>query len=43
MIRRKFFSRKDFKLLKRGSSDEISSLLDLCFSDSTKNFKSSTS
>ena len=43
MIRRKFFRRTGFKLLKEGSSDEISSLSDLYSSDSTKQFRSSTS
>ena len=43
MIRRKFFRCIDFKLLKGGSSDQISSLSDLCSSDSTKQFKNSTS
>ena len=45
MIRRKFLLRTDFKLLKEGSSDEISSLSDLYSSDSTiqkKQFKNST-
>ena len=36
MTRRKFFWRTDFKMLKVGSSDEISSLSDLHYSDSTK-------
>ena len=43
MTRRKFFSRTDFKLLKEGSSDEISSLSDLYSLDSTKQFKISAS
>ena len=43
MIRRKRFRRTDFKLLKEGSSDEISSLSDLYSSDFTKQFKNSTS
>ena len=43
MIRSKFFRRANFKLLKEGSSDEISSLSDLHFLDSTKQFKNSTS
>ena len=43
MIRRKFFCRTDFKLLKEGSSDEISSLSELYSSDSAKQFKNSLS
>ena len=43
MIRRKFFHQTDFRLLKERSSDEISSLSDLYSSDSTKQFKNSTS
>ena len=43
MIRRKFFRSTGFKLLKEGSSDEISTLSHLYFSHSTKQFKSSTS
>ena len=39
MIRHKFFRRTNFKLLKEGSSDEISSLSDLYSSDSTKQFR----
>ena len=43
MTWRKFFRRTDFNLLKEESSDEISSLSDLYSSDSTKQFKNSTS
>ena len=43
MIRYKFFRRTDFKVLKEGSSDEISSLSDLYSLDSTKQFKNSAS
>ena len=43
MIRRQFFRRTDFKLLKEESSDEISGLSDLYSSDYTKQFKNSTS
>ena len=41
MSRRKFFRSTDFKQLKRGSLDEISTLSDLYFSDYTKQFKNS--
>ena len=43
MIRRKFFCRTDFKMLKVGSSDEISSLSDLHYSDATKQLENSIS
>ena len=43
MTRRKFFWRTDFKMLKVGSSDEISSLSDLHYSDATKQLENSIS
>ena len=43
MSGRKFSRLTDFKLLKEGSSDEISSLSDLYSSNSTKQLKNSAS